>query len=85
MPDDAMNRQASDVLPEWDLSDLFPDPESPELRACLDDASRDAQDFQKRLKGRLADLSGQELGEAIAEYEVIDRRHVRILQLASHL
>ncbi len=85
MPDDAVAGRSQDVLPEWDLSDLFPGPDSAELRACLDGARRDAKAFQGRLEGRLGGLTGQELGEAIGEYEAIDEALSRVMSYASLL
>jgi oligoendopeptidase F len=59
-------------LPSWDLSDLYPRADSPEVAADFDRAARDALAFQAKYKGRLADLSGAALAGAIAESERID-------------
>lgn len=85
MPDDAVAGRSQDVLPEWDLSDLFPAPDSAELRACLDGARGDAKAFKGRLEGRLGGLTGQELGEAIGDYEAIDEALSRVMSYASLL
>ena len=59
-------------LPRWDLSDLYDSPDSPALTTDLDQADTDAQDFARVWQGRLASLKGDELAQAIAEYQRID-------------
>src|SRR5258708_1108492 len=59
-------------LPEGDLSDLYPGPDSPALAADLEGAQGAAKAFRKRWAGRLAGLAGAELAEAIGAYERID-------------
>ena len=59
-------------LPQWDLADLYPATDSAELGADLDRAARASRAFSDRWKGKLAGLSGDVLGKAIAEYEAID-------------
>ena len=70
-------------LPEWDLTDLYPAPDSPELKADLDRAAEEAKAFSKRFKGTLAGLDGDALGEAIAEYEAIGETVGRVASYAS--
>lgn len=60
------------ALPQWDLSDLYPAPDSKELAADLDRMETDAAAFEKRCKGKLGDMDGAALGGAIAEYERLD-------------
>ncbi|MDO5529356.1 MAG: M3 family oligoendopeptidase [Paracoccus sp. (in: a-proteobacteria)] len=60
------------TLPVWDLTDLYAAPDAPELAADLDRLARDAAAFAEDYKGRLADLSPDEMAEAIARYEQID-------------
>lgn len=57
------------TLPEWDLSDLYPAPDSPQLEADLVALEKAARDFQDTYAGRLAAMDGDTLGDAIAEYE----------------
>src|SRR5262245_47773803 len=59
------------ALPEWNLADLYPAPDSPLLRRDLDRADRDTKDFAGKWRGRLAGLPGGELAAAIAEYEAL--------------
>jgi len=63
---------AREALPQWDLSDLYPAPDSPELSADLDSLEANAAAFEERCKGRLGDMDGAALGTAIADYERID-------------
>ena len=56
-------------LPIWDLSDLFPGPNSPELAEALAEAADGAKAFATRYQGRLSGLDGAALGLAVAEYE----------------
>ncbi|HTH15826.1 MAG TPA: M3 family oligoendopeptidase [Magnetospirillum sp.] len=56
-------------LPEWDLSDLYPSPDSPQLDSDLAAIEAAAKAFHQAYNGRLAEISGDQLGEAIAEYE----------------
>ena len=69
-------------LPQWDLADLYPATDSAELEADLDRAARASRAFSDRWKGKLAGLSGDVLGKAIAEYEAIDEIMGRIMSYA---
>ncbi len=60
------------ALPQWDLSDLYPAPDSKELAGALDRMATDAEGFESKYKSKLAGLDGAALGAAIAEYEHID-------------
>ena len=64
-------------LPVWDLSDLYPGMDAPEVRQDIDRAAAMSADFQRRFKGRLAEIAGAEggggkLAAAIAEFESIE-------------
>jgi oligoendopeptidase F len=69
-------------LPGWDLSDLYAGREDPKLDADLAAAERDAKAFRERHFGKLADLSGAALGEAVAAFETIEERLGRIMSFA---
>lgn len=56
-------------VPEWDLSDLYPGPDSAELKRDLEASAASAVEFAGRYQGRLGGLSGAELAQAIVEYE----------------
>jgi oligoendopeptidase F len=69
---------ASDTLPVWNLADLFPGRDSPELDAALEAAVADAKAFEKKYAGKLDVMSGSELGAAISSYEKLDERLSRL-------
>ena len=63
-------------MPEWDLTDLFPGPQSEALTLHLEKAERDIQIFQQRYQGRLADMAagsdgGANLATAVTELETL--------------
>ena len=64
-------KNAAMVPPEWSLDDLYAGPESPRLDADLEDSQARSRAFAERFEGRLAELDGAGLGEALAEYERI--------------
>lgn len=70
------------TLPEWDLSDLYPSPDSAELAKDLDTLERDAKAFHGKYNGRLADLPGDAFGAAIEEYEALSEVMYRALSYA---
>jgi oligoendopeptidase F len=71
------------TLPAWDLNDLYPGMDAPELKADLDRADAAAKAFQERYAGTLPGLSGDALAEAIAAYEAIDETLSRVMSFAS--
>lgn len=62
----------SDKLPSWDLSDLYPYPDSPAVEADFAKAERKVNAFASAYAGKLSGLPGAALAEAIAEYEQIE-------------
>ena len=69
-------------LPEWDLDDLYPGRDAPELEADLKGATKDAEAFAKDYEGKLAGLDGAGLAAAIAAYERIEETLGRIMSYA---
>lgn len=69
-------------LPEWDLADLYPCRDSPELARDLATLAADAAAFRARYEGRLAGLSGAELGGVVAQYERLQEAAGRIMSYA---
>src|SRR5262245_46977959 len=59
-------------LPTWDLSDLYAGPDAPEVEADLARADQAATALADDVKGRLAELTGDDLAAAIARYEEIE-------------
>ncbi|HUZ63714.1 MAG TPA: M3 family oligoendopeptidase [Acetobacteraceae bacterium] len=74
-----------DSLPAWDLSDLYPTPDSPALAADLDAAEADAKAFAQAHAGAVAALPGAALAEAIAAYERIEEVLGRVMSYAQLL
>ncbi|MBU3029919.1 M3 family oligoendopeptidase [Paracoccus marinaquae] len=69
-------------LPEWDLTDLYPGPESAELKADLERLDREVKDFAARHQGRLAELEPAAMLACIEAYERIDITAGRIMSYA---
>jgi len=72
-------------LPVWDLSDLYPAPDSPRLLADLAAADASARAFKDRYTGKLGASPGSELAAAIEEYERIEEILGRIMSYAQLL
>ncbi len=68
----------SSPLPRWDLRDLFPGPQSKEFTAALGDIEAEAGNFAGRYKGRVAKLTGAQLGDAIQSFEKIAELEGRV-------
>jgi oligoendopeptidase F len=79
---EAMNSQS---LPTWDLSDLYPAPDSATLQADLAETDKAAREFKDRFTGKLATSPGSELAAAIKEYERIEEILGRIMSYAQLL
>jgi len=73
------------TLPVWDLSDLYPAPDSPALQSDLSGAEASARAFKDRYAGKLAASSGDVLAAAIEEYERIEEILGRIMSYAQLL
>ncbi len=76
------------TLPEWNLNDLYPGLDSPEIKRDLEQADTDCALFEEAYKGRLAVLAsgegaGRTLAEAVRKYEAIDDRLGRLISYAS--
>src|SRR5690242_14517840 len=70
-------------LPEWDLSDLYPARDGGALGRDLTELATEAEAFRGRYQGRLAGLSGAELGAAVAAYERLQEKTGRVMSYAS--
>ncbi len=84
LPTPTAERSGS-ALPVWDLSDLYPGPESAQLAADLDRAEESAREFERRHGGRVAALEGAGLAAAIGEYERIEEVLGRVMSYAQLL
>ena len=79
---DAASGSALGTLPAWDLTDLYPAPDSAELTADIAMLETEARDFAARYQGRLADLTAPEMLACIEAYQRIDITAGRIMSYA---
>ncbi len=78
------------ALPEWDLTDLYPALNAPEVKRDLDKSATDCLDFERDFKGKLAALAsgsdaGRALVAAVKRYEAIDELLGRLMSYAGLL
>jgi oligoendopeptidase F len=74
------------ALPEWDLDDLYPGLDSPELKHDLDAADGDCAAFEQAYKGKLAAMAagqGEPLIAAVKRLEALEDRLGRIVSYAA--
>ncbi|EEW25720.1 M3 family oligoendopeptidase [Rhodobacter ferrooxidans] len=69
-------------LPEWDLTDLYPSPEAPQLAADLAFVERAVVAFEAAHKGKLASLSADQMLACVQDYEAIDIAAGRLMSYA---
>ncbi len=75
------------ALPEWNLTDLYPAIDAPEVSRDLDRADAECLAFEKSYKGGLAELAarpsgGRSLAEAVKGYEAIEDTLGRLISYA---
>jgi oligoendopeptidase F len=74
------------TLPEWNLADLYPGIDSPEVKADLERAATECAAFEAAYKGKLAALAkegGAALAAVVKRYEGIDDLLGRLMSFAS--
>ncbi len=76
---------AAEPLPAWDLSDLYPSPDSPSVATDFERSAAQAKAFSTAYAGKLATLPGAALAAAIAEFERIEEILGRLASYASLL
>src|SRR5436853_2629459 len=84
----AANDKALGALPEWNLADLYPAIDAPEVTRDLDRADAECVAFEEAYKGKLATLAaapdaGAKLSQAVKRYEAIDDLLGRLISFAS--
>ena len=72
------------TLPEWDLTDLYPGIDSPELKWDLENSENQCVEFERAFKGRLQALAtgegaGGALAAAVKRYEALEDRLGRLI------
>ncbi|HZL63099.1 MAG TPA: M3 family oligoendopeptidase [Pseudolabrys sp.] len=78
------------ALPEWNLDDLYPGLDSPELKWDLENAETRCGAFETDFKGKLAALAagpdaGKALAAAVKRYEALDDTLGRVMSYAALL
>ncbi len=74
------------VLPEWNLTDLYPGLDSPEVERDLTEGDAECAAFEQDFKGRLAEMAaggGAQLAEAVRRYEALEDKLGRLISYAS--
>jgi oligoendopeptidase F len=89
-PTKASKSRPSGGLPEWNLADLYPAIDAPEVKQDLDRADGECLAFEETYKGKLSELArapraGRALAEAIRRYEAIEELLGRLVSYASLL
>jgi oligoendopeptidase F len=79
----ASGARRQDDLPNWDLTDLYPAPDSPALEADLVRATALAKGFAEQYRGQVGALDGAGLARAIAAYEAVDEILSKAMSYAS--
>ncbi|MEO9865507.1 MAG: M3 family oligoendopeptidase [Yoonia sp.] len=69
-------------LPEWDLTDLYPSPDGPEITKDMDWLDTACADFASDYEGKLETLDAAGLLNAVRRYEEIDVIAGRIMSYA---
>jgi oligoendopeptidase F len=73
------------TLPEWNLDDLYPGMDSPELARDLTEGEIECVAFERDFKGRLAEMAkggGAQLAQAVKRYEALEDKLGRISSYA---
>ncbi len=76
------------ALPEWNLADLYPGIDSPEVKRDLERANTECSAFEEAFKGKLAAIAaapngGGALADVVKRYEAIDDLLGRLMSFAS--
>ena len=69
-------------LPEWDLSDLYPSVDAPELKRDMEFLTKECAAFAADYEGKLANLDAKAMLDCVLRYEKIDMVGGRIMSFA---
>ncbi|WP_114964431.1 M3 family oligoendopeptidase [Alkalilacustris brevis] len=69
-------------LPDWDLSDLYPAPDAPQIAQDLQRAEADCAAFAADYEGRLATLDAAGMLDCVRRYEAIETLLGRLMSYA---
>lgn len=78
----SVNDEKLGTLPAWDLSDLYPGTDSPELERDLSRCETAAKEFRTRYEGHLGGLDGAALAGAIDSYQALQETLGRVMSYA---
>lgn len=78
----SINDEKLGTLPAWDLSDLYPGTDSPELERDLGRCETAAGAFRARYEGHLGGLDGAVLADAIDSYQALQETLGRVMSYA---
>lgn len=81
---DTQSHSSPDV-PVWNLNDLYQGPDDPAVEKDLEASETEARAFQSKYAGKLAELDGAGLGQAVKHYEVILERAFKVISYAQLL
>ena len=81
----AASSAGREALPSWDLADLYPGPEAPEVQDDFAEAEAAASRFAEIHAGKLTALGGAALAAAIVEYQRIEEILGRLMSYAQLL
>lgn len=76
---------AKEIIPKWNLDDLYTGPKAPELLRDLKGAEASAKSFSAQYKGKLEILDDAEFGRLITTYEGLSESLTRIMSYAQLL
>ena len=74
-----------DVIPKWDLNDLYASLDDPKIVQDLDQTATGAKAFATDYQGKLSALDGEGLGQAITRYEELSEVLSRVMSYAQLL
>ena len=77
---DTTHTGAEDI--RWDLSDLYPSIDAPEIQADIETISARLTTFDRTYRGKVAGLTAHEMLAALQEYEAIQEMVARIVVFA---
>jgi len=69
-------------LPEWDLSDLYPSVDAPELKRDMEFLTKECAAFAADYEGKLANLDAKAMLDCVLRYEKIDMVAGRIMSFS---
>jgi oligoendopeptidase F len=74
-------------LPEWNLADLYPGLDAPEIKSDIDRSEADARAFEQNYKGKLGEIAaapeaGVQLAQAVRRYEALEEIMGRLISYA---